>query len=121
MLGSNGMSRLFEVSRGRIQWLKSCKQPTQFALEYHSLKEVFDTPALIQELALFSETRQARVVPRATEQSEVLTEQSDTASLFLRILAAADFYTLDKSLMKEPPLVEVDISQSSSLSNSTMH
>ena len=72
---------------------------------------MFDTPALIQDLAAFSEARPSRTVTRATEQQEGLTDPSDAALLFLRIWAAADFYTLDKNLMREPPSVDVDISQ----------
>ena len=72
---------------------------------------MFDTPTLIQDLALFSEASQLRTISQPVEPDGNVEGQSATTSLFLRVWATADFYALDKSLMSSPPAVDVDISK----------
>lgn len=65
---------------------------------------MFDTPALIQSLAAFAEQQAslpANGVPEYTQPSGSL--------LFLRVQAAADYFTTNKTLMLRPQPVDVDI------------
>lgn len=77
---------------------------------------MFDDPVLITSLSVFSETR-------LQEQEEVGTEVegdrapsgSKSTTLFLKVSAAADFFSSNKTLMSEPPPVLVDLSKRSLL------
>ena len=71
---------------------------------------VFDSSTLLQDLASYAEERQNIL---ATDELEGIDESSIAAKqsvLFLRIHSAANFYSTDKALMKDPPPVYVDIS-----------
>ena len=87
----------------RICW--AAVQPTSFIVDVHNLTHVFDTPDLIQSLAAFSE--QQRQQPSIESSDSNLSAQQSI--LFLRIQAAADFFTTNKTLMSDPPAVHVDI------------
>ncbi|KAF2734044.1 hypothetical protein EJ04DRAFT_399168, partial [Polyplosphaeria fusca] len=95
--------RRYEV---RICW--PATQPTDFWLDTFPISHVFDAPDLIASLAAYSEQRQQSV----QEEGELLSEQQPPISpstLFLRIQAAASFYSSNKTLMEHPPLVDADI------------
>lgn len=64
---------------------------------------MFETPDLISELAAYSEQRQGTT---CRELDALTTDQS---LLFLRIRAAADFFSPNITLMQHPPAVGVDI------------
>ncbi|KAK3059960.1 hypothetical protein LTS18_009649, partial [Coniosporium uncinatum] len=79
------------------------RQPTQFWLDAHTITTVFETPNLITPLAHYSEEQQGHCPQSAGSRRQ------DQTVLFLQIQAAADFFTLNKTLMSDPPLVDVDI------------
>lgn len=65
---------------------------------------MFDTPALIQSLAAFAE--QQALLPA---NSELKHKQPSGSLLFLRVQAAADYFTTNKTLMLRPQPVDIDI------------
>ncbi|KAK5739859.1 hypothetical protein LTR17_004955 [Elasticomyces elasticus] len=90
----------FEV---RVCW--AAVQPTNFVLDVFNTTHVFDTPDLIQDLAAYSETQQNK---QSIKQKS--TKHYDQESiLFLRLQAAADFFTSNKILMSSPPSVDVEL------------
>ncbi|KAI9716920.1 MAG: hypothetical protein M1812_005069 [Candelaria pacifica] len=91
----------------RVCWLAT--QPTSFRLYTHTLPTVFQTPNLITSLATFSESRQYPLEDQATSQHLTSETPSQSSILFLQIFAAADYYTMNQTLMKNVPPVDVDI------------
>lgn len=86
----------------RVCWLAT--QPTEFTLDTFLLSEVFSTPQLISSLGFFAESHGEPMIRPSTKPA------SKTSSLlFLRIIAAADYYTTNKTLMQHVPPVDVDI------------
>lgn len=79
------------------------QSPTDFWLDTFSVSQVFDTPGLISSLASYSEQRQA--LPTKPP----LPFPSLSSTLFLRIQAAAAFYSTNHTLMELPPAVDADI------------
>jgi len=80
------------------------QQPTNFWLDVYNTSHVFDTPDLIQKLAIFSEAQQTIERPQRTG-SEALEE----SLLFLHVQAAADFFSTNRTLMNSPPAVDVEL------------
>ena len=70
----------------------------------YEISEVFDTPELIQALAAYAEEPN-RKRPEPSRSSK----RSRESVLFLRVRAAADFFTTNKELMSSPPPVDVDL------------
>lgn len=89
------------------EWL--VQQPTAFILDTYSLVAAFDTPELITSLAVYSESRQTSDSPERDPRLH-LSQAGSSAILFLRVVAAADYYTTNETLMQNVPLVNVDIS-----------
>jgi len=92
------------------------KQPTSFRLETYDLPTVFETPELITSLAQYSESRQPDPIqtedqkPSLSPKQTTKREPDDLSStLFLQVFAAADYYTTNKTIMKDVPPVYVDI------------
>lgn len=92
------------------------QQPTSFRLETYELSTVFETPDLIMSLAQYSETRQPDLLdvesePSVTKREKQVKHKHDDSSsiILLQILAAADYYTTNKTLMEHVPPVAVDI------------
>jgi hypothetical protein len=71
---------------------------------------VFDTPALLQDLYIYTEERQNILVADDLEGFGGSTVTANRSVLFLRVNSAANFYTTDNSLMQDPPPVYADIS-----------
>lgn len=98
----------------RVCWLAT--QPTVFKLHTHTLDEAFENPALLSSLTVFSNTRR-EILDRLRIQQ--LHDRKYTPSLsaeivypsllFLQISAAADYFSLDESLMEHVPPVFVDV------------
>jgi hypothetical protein len=84
------------------------KQPTEFWLDTYPVLDVLQTPELIQQLGAFQAKR-----PPCQKDTPIDPSVSSvrTSALFLQIRSAADFYTTNKTLMNNPPSVEVDISK----------
>lgn len=87
---------------------KSRKQPTEFWLDTFTFQQTFDTPELITSLADYSEDR----AKRGNCNSHVDIGSSTESLAFLRVQAAADFFSSNETLMRHPPDVLVDISAS---------
>ncbi len=93
----------------RICWLAT--QPTSFSLRAFEVNVVFQDPDLLQSLSEYSYSRHAKLSSADAEllQQHKATPDSDTTFVFLRVYAAADYYSLDDSLMVNVPPVAVDI------------
>ncbi|KAF2854961.1 hypothetical protein T440DRAFT_199213 [Plenodomus tracheiphilus IPT5] len=83
-------------------------QPTDFWLDTYTLAQVFDTPPLIESLALYSERLQ-NWRPRDIQDSKQPLETAPQSILFLRVQAAASYYSTNRTLMAFPPSVDVDL------------
>lgn len=71
------------------------------------MSEVFATPELIASLSTYSESRQG--IPSEPQNVKSTEREAKASVLFLRIIAAADYYTTNKTLMQDVPPVDVDI------------
>lgn len=88
------------------------------------MDEVFDTPDLISSLASYSELRRSAFLNQKGTASDLLPPSDSlpiasqgvgsTTTLFLRISAAADYFTTNLTLMQNVPPVNVDISEKAS-------
>ena len=104
--------RRYEV---RVCWLAT--QPTAFWLYTHTLQSVFDSPALLSSMTEYSIALHASMEPetlqgiqtRAYDRTKMLNEARQESVLFLQIFAAADYYTLNKTLMETVPPVHADV------------
>ncbi|KAH7370727.1 hypothetical protein BKA65DRAFT_22979 [Rhexocercosporidium sp. MPI-PUGE-AT-0058] len=108
------LEKLQEGQRYEVRICWAATQPTSFRLDTFDLPTVFESPELITSLAQYSETRQIELMEdfQPTEsQGEKATHAHDglSSTLFLRVLAAADYYTTNKTLMEQVPPVYVDI------------
>lgn len=72
----------------------------------HTLQETFDTPELIQSLSAFTE---AASESRSSQPPSDSPSEGQESLLFLHVQAAADFFTTNKTLMSQPPAVDVDL------------
>ncbi|KAF7189205.1 hypothetical protein HII31_09627 [Pseudocercospora fuligena] len=93
--------RRYEV---RVCWA-AVQQPTEFWLHVYDITHVFDTPDLIQSLSEFAEDRVEQVAQTSIHQRQNI----NGSLLLLHVQAAADYFTTNKKLMQEPPLVDVEI------------
>ncbi|KAH6717737.1 hypothetical protein DL95DRAFT_459426 [Leptodontidium sp. 2 PMI_412] len=107
------LERLQEGQRYEVRICWAATQPTSFRLDTFDLPTVFESPELITSLAQYSETRQEVMAdfPPTESQGEKDTTTHDelSSTLFLRVFAAADYYTTNKTLMEQVPPVYVDI------------
>ncbi|THZ75655.1 hypothetical protein D6C84_09034 [Aureobasidium pullulans] len=103
LLGGLRPGQRYEV---RICW--AATQPTDFLLESFKVTDVFDSPALLQDLSIYAEERQSSLLGEDLTGSSEPTAVKQSA-LFLRIQSVASFYTTNKELMQYPPPVDVDI------------
>jgi hypothetical protein len=97
----------------RVCWLAT--QPTAFKLSTHTMNETFENPSLLSSLTFFSNTRRmgadqhlVRQLKERRFKSTLSTETQHPSLLLLRISAAADYFTLNKTLMEQVPPVFVD-------------
>ncbi|RYP15090.1 hypothetical protein DL765_005913 [Monosporascus sp. GIB2] len=91
------------------------RQPTAFRLDTYELSTVFEAPELISELSAYSSSRR----PGANAHQGTIELGGDSnfnarperksSALFLRVLATADYFTTNKTLMANVPPVYVDI------------
>ncbi|KAJ4369932.1 hypothetical protein N0V83_005696 [Neocucurbitaria cava] len=99
----------FQVSSKHALGTDYCaQQPTDFWLDTYPITQVFDTPELISSLAQYSEQLQgakSQVEPYNHEPQQTAPQ----SVLFLRIQAAASYYSTNRTLMESPPPVHVDI------------
>ncbi|KAF7585102.1 hypothetical protein BBP40_012745 [Aspergillus hancockii] len=99
--------RRYEV---RICWLAT--QPTAFTLTTHTLLQVIEDPPLFSSISVYSQAHLAspltNTIPRRSSSIHDQAPTSDSV-LFLRITAAADYFSLNKKLMENVPPVAADI------------
>ncbi|KAH9898719.1 hypothetical protein F4778DRAFT_193347 [Xylariomycetidae sp. FL2044] len=120
---------LDELTEGQRYEVRVCwpaTQPTAFKLDTYELDTVFETPELVSELSEYSYSRLRSphtAAGRGEEQQQQKSgdtpsepwrpagpeKEKETSVLFLRILAAADYYTTNETLMRHVPPVHVDI------------
>jgi hypothetical protein len=88
-------------------WLNFDQQPTDFWLDTYPIAHVLDTPSLIASATKYSDQRQALDLgkPGHPTKDDPLPE----SILFLRIQAAASYYSSNRTLMEHPLPVDVDI------------
>ncbi|KAK7539905.1 uncharacterized protein J3D65DRAFT_551019 [Phyllosticta citribraziliensis] len=91
----------------RICW--PATQPTEFWLDVYTITSVFDTPDLISALAEYSESLPESKAVVAEDAAAGDSDSGPASVLFLHIQAAADFFTLNKTLMNDPPDVKAEI------------
>ncbi|KAI1132197.1 hypothetical protein F5Y10DRAFT_7064 [Nemania abortiva] len=91
----------------RICW--AATQPTVFKLEAYELETVFSTPELTSELSAYASKLQANIEHNVAASLQPPGLGTEGSVLLLRIDAAADFYTTNRTLMKNVPPVFVDI------------
>jgi hypothetical protein len=92
---------------GFVCLLTEAQQPTDFWLDTFPITRVFDTPELISSLARYSD--RARTSPPQTLGYTADGSATAQSLLFLRVQAAASYYSTNKTLMAYPPPVDVDI------------
>jgi hypothetical protein len=85
------------------------KQPTEFKLEVYPLPVVFETPELITSLSEYAFSRQESDAVQSTAGKNNVEVDREASVLFLRIFTAADYFTLNETLMANVPPVYVDI------------
>ncbi len=91
----------------------SDQSPTDFWLDTYTVAQVLDTPELISSLASYSDQLQEATVSSVINSLKPTGEAQSI--LFLRIQAAASYYSTNRTLMDHPPPVDVDISKSSAV------
>jgi hypothetical protein len=91
----------------RVCW--AAIQPTGFVLDVFELDTVWETPELIQSLADYAFSRQGDGTELNEESPQTGEKERKASLLLLQIKASADYFTDDKSLMKNPPPVLVDL------------
>ncbi|KAF3050648.1 hypothetical protein E8E11_006257 [Didymella keratinophila] len=99
---------LSDLEEGRRYEVRICwpaTSPTDFWLDTYTITQVFDSPKLISSLAAYSE-QLSLYGPFASVGKPNGGEQS---LLFLRVQAAASYYSTNRTLMDYPPPVDVDI------------
>lgn len=108
LLSNLEKDRRYEV---RICW--AATEPTEFWLQEHTVDHVFDTSALISDLATFSEANNhdPRHFSASAQALKGVKVEGHQSLLFLHIHSAADYFTTNETLMTDPPPVLVDISQ----------
>ena len=91
--------------------LRYIQQPTSFVLGTFTLPEVSDHPALNESLTTFSLAQQSAINSRVSKAPKAAPRDEIVSALFLRITAAADYFSANETLMENVPPVNVDISK----------
>ncbi|SPQ27524.1 a97afc63-925f-4fea-8850-79924f5c7152 [Thermothielavioides terrestris] len=108
------LDRLTPNQRYEVRVCWPASQPTEFTLETFPLSTVRDSPELMASLHHYTTSRQLESIPASKRSSSSSSSNSSTGEreasiLLLRVLAAADYFTTDASLMSSVPPVDVDI------------
>ncbi|KEF54524.1 uncharacterized protein A1O9_09691 [Exophiala aquamarina CBS 119918] len=100
--------RRYEV---RVCWLAT--QPTSFWLYSHQVDAVFSEPTLISSLSTYSYARHDQLNSNDLELVKNRKAKHDSKQestfLFLQVFAAADYFSLNQTLMDDVPPVAVDL------------
>ena len=87
-------------------WTDCVQSPTDFWLDTYPITQVFDNPALLSSLASYSERQSG---PDLLDKRRTTTGAESV--LFLRVQAAASYFSTNRTLMEQPQPVDVDISE----------
>lgn len=90
----------------RVNW--AATQPTEFEISGHTADEVFAMPNLLAELSEYVD-RQVPHPGLADRLHASSLGEGTASSLFVKVRCAADYYTVEGSLMEKPPPVLVDL------------
>ncbi|EXJ60400.1 hypothetical protein A1O7_04552 [Cladophialophora yegresii CBS 114405] len=99
--------RRYEV---RICWLAT--QPTSFWLYTQTVQKAFETPELLTSLSAYSYARRGQLGAREKQSLQLRKADSvarDSTFLFLQVFAAADYFSLNETLMAMVPPIAVDV------------
>jgi hypothetical protein len=107
-LGRHSKHNPFNRQTATRPSLTVLQQPTAFRLATHTLSDVFNDEQLITLLGTYSEERQSSPC-EPQEGSYGDGDAGQTSMLFLVMDAAADYHSSNKTLMRSPPDVRVDI------------
>ncbi|KAI5864366.1 hypothetical protein GGS23DRAFT_496389 [Durotheca rogersii] len=106
---------LAEGQRYEVRVCWAATQPTTFKIATYELQTVLETPELLSQLSEYSRSRQPvreDGYPYGTGSAgdhRASISEKGASVLFLQILAAADYYTTNRTLMRDVPSVHVDI------------
>ncbi|KAJ2988223.1 hypothetical protein NUW58_g4091 [Xylaria curta] len=103
---------LYNLTEGQRYEVRVCwaaTQPTAFKLETYEPETVSRTPELASELSAYASTLQYNMHKYVAMPPQTQRPGMEDPALLLRVLAAADFYTTNHTLMKRVPPVFVDI------------
>ncbi|KAI7091894.1 hypothetical protein KC356_g151 [Hortaea werneckii] len=100
------LDRLNEGQRYEVRVCWAATQPTAFTIDTFGVQQVFDSPELVQSLAAFAESDS-----RGADAAGVGPVHSNdrVSVLLLRVQGAADYFSTNKTLMRHPTPVDVDI------------
>ncbi|KAI5288699.1 hypothetical protein KEM54_004988 [Ascosphaera aggregata] len=97
----------------RVCW--AATQPTELWLHTFTIDEIRESPALNLSLVKFIASEEAKTQRRQLHRidpiqpSDQKVQTGDASSLFLRVTAAADYFTLNETLMLHPEPIHVDL------------
>ncbi|KAI1431793.1 hypothetical protein GGR50DRAFT_38990 [Xylaria sp. CBS 124048] len=103
------LHNLMEGQRYEVRLCWAATQPTSFRLEAYELDTVFKAPNLKTDLSEYASTLQSNIGNHVAISPQALKDHREDSVMLLRILAAADFYTTNHTLMENVPPVYVDI------------
>ncbi|KAI0861374.1 hypothetical protein F4860DRAFT_169196 [Xylaria cubensis] len=103
------LHNLTEDQRYEVRVCWAATQPTAFRLETYELETVFKEPELTAELSAYAYTLQSNENSHVAIPWQTLEPGMQGSVLLLRIVAAADFYTTNHTLMRNAPPILVDI------------
>ncbi|KAI8278660.1 hypothetical protein K4K59_009136 [Colletotrichum sp. SAR11_240] len=103
------LKNLTQDQRYELRLCWAATQPTAFTLDVFELPVVWDTPELISSLAKYASSRIANREADNSSASYSTPMEQETSLFFLRVLAAADYYTHNATLMANVEHVRADL------------
>ncbi|KAI1781255.1 hypothetical protein F4818DRAFT_33610 [Hypoxylon cercidicola] len=108
------LDELIEGQRYEVRVCWAATQPTAFRIAVYDVPTVFENLELISDLSEHSWSRQLLEGHRESQRGSTTSPRSSSSGrkasvLLLQILTAADYYTMNKTLMRDVPPVYVDI------------
>ncbi|KAJ5336487.1 uncharacterized protein N7506_004509 [Penicillium brevicompactum] len=96
----------------RVCWLST--QPTSFTLTTYPLSKTIEDTSLLSSLSIYTSARLASLASQPQASTPKVRKSLDTAPtsdsvLFLRVHAAADYFSTNQTLMRDVPPVAVDL------------
>jgi hypothetical protein len=97
------LADLIPAARYELRVCWAATTPTAFDMSEYTFDTVMNTPELITSLSKYSTTRMSKGIAPYDFASE------NQSILFVRVLAASEFVSANKTLMTHPPPVYVDL------------